>query len=95
MDTATPSLYTDDLASGHYEGILTANSLPGLVVSSLAERGHPAPDRYWVLEYRETPAKKIQLGSFMFAAAGICGLITVIGWAIAARRERANADPSP
>jgi hypothetical protein len=95
MDTAAPSLNTDELASGHYEGILTANSLPGLVVSSLAERGRPAPDRYWVLEYRETPAKKIELGTFMFAAAGICGLITAIGWAIAARRERASAGPPP
>ena len=91
IDVAAPSLNADDLATGHYEGMLTANSLPGVVISSLAARGRPATGRYWVLEYRETPAKKIELGTFMFAAAGICGLITAIGWAIAARRERAHA----
>ena len=90
MDAAAPSRYADDLATAHYEGMLTANSLPGLVVSTLAERGRPATGRYWVLEYRETPAKKIELAYFVFVGAGICGAITAIGWAIAARRERAS-----
>ena len=80
--------YASDLATEHYEGMLTANSLPGAVITSLAERGHPAPDRYWVLEYRQTPAKQSGLASAMYGAAAIIGLITAIGWAIAARRER-------
>jgi len=83
--------YADDLASGHYEGMLAANDLPGVAITSLAEQGHPAPDRYWVLEYRATPRSKITLGQSMFGAAGVAGLITALAWLIAGRRERAAA----
>jgi len=81
-------------SAGHYEGILSTNRLPGLVISALADRKHAAPDRYWVLQYRETPKRKMHVGLFMLGAGGICGLITAIAWAIVARRERA-AGPSP
>jgi len=83
--------YADDLASGHHEGMLAANDLPGVAISSLAEQGHPAPDRYWVLEYGETPKSKLGLGQAMFGGAGVAGLLTALGWLIAARRERAVA----
>jgi hypothetical protein len=86
--------FADDLATGHHEGMLTANALPGVAITSLAEEGHAAPDRYWVLEYRETPRKKISLGYSMFGAAGVVGLITALGWLIAGRRERARARPA-
>jgi hypothetical protein len=95
MDGDAPKRYTDELASRHYEGMLTANSLPGVVVSSLTGRGRAPSDRYWVLEYRQTPETKIFLGKFMLVAAAISGLITAIAWAVAARRERAAGDPSP
>jgi hypothetical protein len=80
------SLYATDLASGHYKGMLAANDLPGVAVTVLAERGQPAPDRYWVLDYRETPQSKITLGESMFATAGLIGLLTALGWAVAGRR---------
>jgi hypothetical protein len=86
--------YADDLASGHHEGMLAANDLPGVAITSLAEQGHPPPDRYWVLEYRETPKKKLGLGQTMFGAAGVAGLITALAWLIAGRRERAAAPPA-
>src|SRR5262249_9973347 len=86
--------FADDLASGHHEGVLTANALPGVAITSLAEQGHPAPDRYWVLEYRETPKKKLSLGYAMFSGAAIIGFITALAWWIAGRRERAPARPA-
>lgn len=86
--------FAAELASGHYEGMLAENALPGVAITSLAEQGHAAADHYWVLEYRETPAKKVRLGTSMFGAAGIAGLITALGWLIAARRERAAARPA-
>jgi hypothetical protein len=88
MDADAPERHLEELASRHYEGMLTANALPGLVVSSLADRGHPPPDRYWVLEYQQTPETKIFMGKFMLGAAAIAGVITAIAWAVAARRER-------
>lgn len=86
--------FADDLATGHHEGMLAENALPGVAITSLAEQGHPAPDRYWVLEYRETPRKKISLGQTMFGAAGVAGLITALAWLIAGRRERAAGRPA-
>jgi hypothetical protein len=87
--------YADDLASGLYDGMLAENDLPGVAITSLAEGGHPAPDRYWVLEYKATPKSKRNLGNAMFGGAGVAGLITALAWLIAGRRERAAARPSP
>ena len=80
--------YAGALATGHYEGMLTTNSLPGPVITALENRGHPAPDRYWVLEYRQTPEKQSNLAYAMYFAAVVIGLITAIGWAVAAHYER-------
>jgi hypothetical protein len=80
--------------SGPYEGMLTANSLPGLVISSLAEQGQPAPDRYWVLEYKKTPKKQKELGRVFSSMAAIFAALTALGWAIGARRERRAASKS-
>jgi hypothetical protein len=86
--------YADDLTSGLYDGMLAENDLPGVAITSLEEHGHPAPDRYWVLEYKATPKSKQRLGTAMFGGAGIVGLITALGWLIAGRRERAAARPA-
>ena len=83
------NLFADDLATGRYEGMLAANALPGVAITELAERGRPAPDRYWVLDYRATPKSKLSLGYAMFVVAGIAGLLTALGWVIAGRRQRA------
>jgi hypothetical protein len=85
---------TDDLASGLYDGMLAENDLPGVAITALAERGQPAPDRHWVLEYKQTPQLKRNLGTGMLGGAAIAGLLTAIGWAIARRRERALPRPS-
>jgi hypothetical protein len=86
--------FADDLATGHHEGMLTENALPGVAITSLAEDGHAAPDRYWVLDYGATPKSKLSLGKAMFGAASVAGLLTALGWLIAGRRERAAARPA-
>jgi hypothetical protein len=83
----------EEVASGRYEGMLSANDLPGVAITALAEDGHPAPEQYWVLDYQETPRMKADLGYAMLAAAAIAGFITAIAWVVA-RREREAARPA-
>jgi hypothetical protein len=97
-----PIKVSRDLAvdPGPYEGMLSANSLPGLVISSLAEQGRPVPDRYWVLQYRKTPKEHRELGVVMLTVAGFAAALTALAWAIGTRRERRAASrpaagPSP
>jgi hypothetical protein len=77
--------HADDLASGRYEGMLASNALAGVAITAFAERGQPAPEQYWVLEHGETPKSKLTFGTVIFAAAGVIGLLTALGWAIARR----------
>ncbi|HEY7371802.1 MAG TPA: hypothetical protein VIF57_06455 [Polyangia bacterium] len=80
--------HPDELASGRYEGMLASNALVGVAITAFAERGQPAPEQYWVLEYGETPKSQLTFGTIMFVTAAIIGLLTAIGWAVARRRGR-------
>jgi hypothetical protein len=83
--------YAGDLATGQFEGMLSAGGLPGVAISALADKGTPAVEPYWLLDYRANPAKQKSDGLSFMGLAGLFGILTALGWAIAARRARTRS----
>lgn len=76
---------TIELFSGTLPGMLYEDGLPGLVREEFARRGALA-DRYWLLDYRDSPASHFGMGSIFIAVGLAMMLMTALVWVIMRRR---------
>jgi hypothetical protein len=77
-------------ATGRYRGMLSANSMPGEVVTIMADRGQPLADRHWVLASGWTAAMERNFGYGLFCIGVVIGLLAAVWWAIGAALTRAQ-----
>ena len=74
-----------ELMSGTLPGMLYEDGLPGLVREEFTRRGALA-DRYWLLDYRDTPSSHFGMGSIFIVVGLSMMFLTALVWVIMRRR---------
>lgn len=82
------NLYGDELASGKYRGMLSENSLPGLLRADLEKHGRLPKGSHWVLDFRASADEDITMGLVFATVAGIVFVITGVIAFVRRRKTR-------